>query len=425
MNTQKIECQDPNNGCLNDYTFELSDCSYESFGSRQSWNMGVCSQSPSSAMGGGSLQPNHRTMNSGVTISSQFESTTSTFYTTEDSMGYPQYQYQVGKHPWCTQLHKNYDLAIPSLQSSEDPLSINSAKQDDIDLQSRDTLQSVVKLPLHSNQKSRFCADSNRISCKNLPGSDLRPLLQNKLAGEEDTLENKRLSVPFVRSQNPRVGCNSFTLPLAQPCLHHQPDKQSPEPSSGGVSVTSGSSVSSGGAASSKTRIRWTPDLHERFVESVNRLGGAEKATPKGILRLMDSEGLTIFHVKSHLQKYRIAKYMPESAEGKSERKACSNNIAQIDPKTMQITEALRVQLDVQRCLHEQLESQRNLQMRIEEQGRQLKMMFEQQQKTNKSLFQTENLDDLFPEKSISLEDIQVSTVGEGSESTHFHSEIS
>ncbi|KAJ4971803.1 hypothetical protein NE237_004902 [Protea cynaroides] len=310
----------------------------------------------------------------------------------------------------------------------EDPVSINSAKQDDIDLQSRDTLQSVVKLPLHSNQKSVFCDDSDKISSRNLPGSDLLPLLQNKLAGEEATLDNKHFSVPIQRSQDPRVGCNQFTPPLAQLSFHHQSDKQSLRPSSAGVSVTSGGPVTYGAAASSKTRIRWTPDLHERFVESVNRLGGAEKATPKGILRLMDSEGLTIFHVKSHLQKYRTAKYMPESAEGKFERKPCStsNNIAQIDAKTgMQITEALRMQLDVQRCLHEQLEVQRNLQMRIEEQGRQLKMMFEQQQKTSKSLFLTENPDILFPENSTSLEDIQVSTVGEQSESTHFHSKIS
>lgn len=32
----------------------------------------------------------------------------------------------------------------------------------------------------------------------------------------------------------------------------------------------------SGGSLSSKARIRWTQDLHDRFVECVNRLGGAD-----------------------------------------------------------------------------------------------------------------------------------------------------
>ncbi|KAL0692411.1 hypothetical protein Bca4012_059591 [Brassica carinata] len=143
---------------------------------------------------------------------------------------------------------------------------------------------------------------------------------------------------------------------------------------------------SSASGATTKQRMRWTPELHEAFVEAVNQLGGSERATPKAVLKLLNNPVLTIYHVKSHLQKYRTARYKPETSEatGEPQEKKMTSieDIKSLDMKTsVEITQALRLQMEVQKRLHEQLETQRALQLQIEKQGRYLQMMFEKQQK--------------------------------------------
>ncbi|KAJ6288603.1 hypothetical protein OIU76_024565 [Salix suchowensis] len=55
-----------------------------------------------------------------------------------------------------------------------------------------------------------------------------------------------------------------------------------------------------------KQRRCWSPELHRRFVDSLQQLGGCQVATPKQIRELMQVDGLTNDEVKSHLQKYRL-----------------------------------------------------------------------------------------------------------------------
>ncbi|KAL3567681.1 hypothetical protein D5086_030332 [Populus alba] len=143
-----------------------------------------------------------------------------------------------------------------------------------------------------------------------------------------------------------------------------------------------------------KPRLRWTAELHERFVDAVTQLGGPDKATPKTIMRTMGVKGLTLYHLKSHLQKYRLGKQsckestdnskdvgiapsVAESQDTGSSTSASSRMIAQDLNDGYQVTEALRVQMEVQRRLHEQLEVQHHLQLRIEAQGKYLQSILE------------------------------------------------
>ncbi|KAL7122684.1 hypothetical protein ACP275_01G058900 [Erythranthe tilingii] len=162
----------------------------------------------------------------------------------------------------------------------------------------------------------------------------------------------------------------------------------------------------------SKPRLRWTSDLHHRFVDAVTKLGGPDKATPKSVLRLMGLKGLTLYHLKSHLQKYRLGQQQQakkqnvldhnrensESSYGHHNMRIASTSANSSSMNSEQgdipIAEALRCQIEVQKTLQQHLEVQKKLQMRIEAQGKYLQSILEKAQHSlSTDINQSENLE--------------------------------
>ncbi|KAK6947335.1 MYB-CC type transcription factor, LHEQLE-containing domain [Dillenia turbinata] len=152
-----------------------------------------------------------------------------------------------------------------------------------------------------------------------------------------------------------------------------------------------------------KPRLRWTADLHNRFVDAVTKLGGPDKATPKSVLRIMGLKGLTLYHLKSHLQKYRLGQQaakkqfameqnkensVPGSSYGTHHAHSSGANVSlsrancEEGCREIHIAEALRCHIEVQKKLNEQLEVQKKLQMRIDAQGKYLQAILEKAQKS-------------------------------------------
>ncbi|CAA3015875.1 myb family transcription factor PHL8-like [Olea europaea subsp. europaea] len=148
-------------------------------------------------------------------------------------------------------------------------------------------------------------------------------------------------------------------------------------------------------SSDAKPRLKWTQELHQRFVDAVEQLGGADKATPKSLMRMMDIHGLTLYHLKSHLQKYRLGKSQQSQTYHKNKQedyravdqrsdfpnKICNGVQDQIN-ESFQIAQALQMQMEVQRKLHEQIEVQRHLQIKIEAQGKYLQSVLKKAQET-------------------------------------------
>ncbi|XP_045799666.1 myb family transcription factor IPN2 isoform X1 [Trifolium pratense] len=136
-----------------------------------------------------------------------------------------------------------------------------------------------------------------------------------------------------------------------------------------------------------KPRLRWTVELHERFVDAVTQLGGPDKATPKTIMRVMGVKGLTLYHLKSHLQKFRLGKQPHKEFNDHSIKDGMRATALELQRNTASSSAMIgrnmnEMQIEVQRRLHEQLEVQKHLQLRIEAQGKYMQSILEKAYQT-------------------------------------------
>ncbi|KAG1358866.1 myb family transcription factor PHL5-like [Cocos nucifera] len=158
-----------------------------------------------------------------------------------------------------------------------------------------------------------------------------------------------------------------------------------------------------------KSRMRWTQELHESFVQAVNNLG---EATPKSIQIEMGVPGLTIYHIKSHLQitykqfmisivpvglsdtgylnvvvpglDHDFSDKRPSCSEGKRRNATEDGGAPKMSSKD---SETLHAQLELQKALHEQLKIIKELQLQAEESGRCLQKFMEDRYKEREAFF--------------------------------------
>ncbi|KAL4598816.1 hypothetical protein ACB092_11G083900 [Castanea dentata] len=127
------------------------------------------------------------------------------------------------------------------------------------------------------------------------------------------------------------------------------------------------------------------------YVFFPSSLSESTEATPKTIMKVMGVKGLTLYHLKSHLQKFRLGKQPHKDLNDQAVRDASASEFQRDGAATSRImghhfnenihhTEGLRTQMEVRRRLNEQLEAhyiyvlwkkvQKHLQMRIDAQGK-------------------------------------------------------
>ncbi|XP_038997337.1 transcription factor HHO6-like [Hibiscus syriacus] len=152
--------------------------------------------------------------------------------------------------------------------------------------------------------KLRNIGDSSQ-SCKNRGGAtSLMPFKANLgFAVKKEEREEIPLTLLTPGIKNPRdESCSTGSMTSCSKAV----SSSAPNARSSFRSVLQPLSQKHQQQTARKQRRCWSPELHCRFVNALQQLGGSQVATPKQIRELMRVDDLTNDEVKSHLQKYRL-----------------------------------------------------------------------------------------------------------------------
>ncbi|CAL0311056.1 unnamed protein product [Lupinus luteus] len=291
---------------------------------------------------------------------------------TKNLVNFQAQQYdQINVPGWCFEFpnttSETYTPMMFSQQACGDNFT-NTTKQDPPLSQITSSLHSVAESFLsssvdsHSSQKDgdfgSYAEKYSDFQPENISFYEHFPQENDKLLRNDGVTDKKSIEISFQQNQ-----LSSST----------KPEKQHPQPSP------------SRRATTSKRRIRWTIDLHESFMITVNSLGGPEKAKPRAILEEMVKSNnlLSISNIKSHLQKCRTTINIHK--EERSEEGHRTKGVIELQDKIhKQIEDSQKLQLEIGKSIHQQLEMQRNLQVLIQQQRKQLKILLNNQKERNR-----------------------------------------
>ncbi|XP_051118124.1 two-component response regulator ARR14-like [Andrographis paniculata] len=102
------------------------------------------------------------------------------------------------------------------------------------------------------------------------------------------------------------------------------------------IELSSNEEIPYAESSSKREKRLWNDELHSKFCEAIQQLGGIDEATPKLIEKAMNIPGLTRQHISSHLQKYRLKLKAGKEAIKKKHNhfeRVLSSEMIQIEPQ--------------------------------------------------------------------------------------------